>query len=198
MAFVELGKDIFANLGGTDDAPFYPRRPNPETSQTKKALVTDAVRAAVKVMNRMDSTPTGVMGDEVGGVFKENMKETDMLLCTASRVARSNPGGVGAIRLIRLGLLMDDWLAFRQRLCALAMIAETMAQELVSYRQRAYAMADEISISSRNGRMAFTRSPYNRIPWKPLLIGVGIFTIGAFGWRLWKSRQESKSSQMND
>lgn len=146
---------------------------NPYSHRTR---LTDAVIAASNVLNKARGD-SSIMGDDLD---MEEVKKTDQLVRCLAQVGLTKGQYLGDVRLVRLGLFVDDYRRFRQAVAMKQVLDDIIAQKAVEYRQRACGFASEILNLGR------PKQAEGGVKWKNFAIVAGIAVAAAVGWNLWR------------
>lgn len=190
MALFSIGSEFGAGLGGKHAVDAEALGSDPRTAPPPaRGKLVDAVRAAVNVMNKGGSS-ADIMGASVMSTLDptlcDTLKDTDKVLAATCRVAVQRQNQLDSARLIRLGLLTNEWLRLKESLMLASLAMNLTAQEAVAFNKRARAMAEDV-YQATSGTGAQALGGARKIPWKKIFFGVGIFTIGIIGWKMWKA-----------
>lgn len=147
-------------------------------SAERRKRETDAVIAAVKVMNRL-RTKTSIMDELVAGVFTapsaaspilplaEDLKEISRLVQATNDDMLRHKNKMPPVRMVRWGIFVDEWMRFKDELALIVnlqapdsqkqQIMGIQAHRLASYRKRSLSWANETSafikgLGARAGR----------------------------------------------
>lgn len=171
--------------GGADEAE--------QIRAAERVRVTDAVRAAARAMNRLDETPTSVMGNifaemskrgrAVAGDLAENVVATDVIMKSICRQAQQSQGRVNAATMIRLGLFANKWCRWKRNLALLAFAAQISVEETQALRAEAEVLARQVE-AQIPGRLPFSGTPLQDFSWSKLLAVVGAIVAVVLGYRV--------------
>jgi hypothetical protein len=117
------------------------------------------------------------MGDDLD---MEEVKKTDQLVRCLAQVGLTKGQYLGDVRLVRLGLFVDDYRRFRQAVAMKQVLDDIIAQKAVEYRPRACGFASEILNLGR------PKQAEGGVKWKNFAIVAGIAVAAAVGWNLWR------------
>jgi hypothetical protein len=201
MSFFSVGAEFGTGLGGKHAADVEALGTDPSAvPPPARGKLVDAVRAAVSVMNKGGSS-ADIMGAEIMSTLDpalcDTLKDTDKVLAATCRVALQRQNQLDSARLVRLGLLTDEWLRLKESLMLASLAMNLTAQEAVAFNKRARAMAEDV-YQATSGTGAQALGSARKIPWKQIFWGVGIFTVGIIGWKLWKAYRAEPQSSPND
>jgi hypothetical protein len=150
--------------------------------------VTEAVIAAVKTMNAMDKSPTGIMADDPA---KDEILAIDKLVYATNKDFLRTKERIDAARIVRFGLFLDDWMSFKEEMKTADKIEGLSAKRLAQYRQDAISWANEASSVIRDEQASLRAR--NEFSLKTFLIATGVVIaciLGAF--ILWGPDEETE------
>jgi len=154
-----------------------------------QAKITDAVIAASNVLNSV-RTDSSVMGHE--GKPPE-VDEIDKMVLATANSALAHREGLGPVRLVRLGLFVDDWRQMRSILIMKSFLDELARQKTGEFRSRAYAWANEVHNAVEAERIRNTKP----LPWRKIFIGVGIVAAILAALKLYASFRDREATTID-
>jgi hypothetical protein len=149
--------------------------------------VTEAVIAAVRVMNTLDKSPTGIMGD---GVAESEISAVDRLVHATNRDFLLVHDRLDRPRLVRFGLFADEWLNFKDEMAIREKLARLTALRFSGYKERAINWANEASALARPG--VNREDGLNKFTWRKLFIIMGIIGAIAIGLKIYTRPKEKE------
>lgn len=167
-----VGANSKAEPGAESVAPVTPVDPR----------VTEAVIAAVRTMNALDKSPTGIMGDSIA---ESEISAVDRLVHATNRDLLLAQNRLGSVELVRFGLFADEWLNFKDEMLVREKLARLTAQRLLAYRQRAIIWANEASALARAGEGSVRGDGLGGFTWRKLFIIIGIFGAIVIGLKIY-------------
>jgi hypothetical protein len=185
-AMAGIGRQVGSSMRGKGSS-----RPIAETPiSPADPRLTEAVIAAVKTMNALDASPTGIMGD---GVIESEISAVDRLVHATNADFLSVKDSLDRTRLIRFGLFADNWMTFKDEMKALENLRNLNARRLASHKQEAIAWAHEAVASVRQGRASGGAGAGNALgglTWKRFFIAFGALAACIFGaWIFLKPKE---------
>jgi len=163
---------------------------HPESQARAQAARTDAVIAAVQLMNRVKSD-SSVMGDDRPADLCQDIAATERLVKATMSDALQNRRRIDHARLLRLALFANEWLQFKRYLCGVAFQEHLARQQAEEFRHRTIGFAREISRDVKGTTLTYGSPGIGRFPWKRLFIGTGAFIALVLGWNLYRTRRPS-------
>lgn len=141
-----------------------------EEDMQNDGRLTDAVIAAVRTMNALDKSPTGIMGG-AGDPTKDEIAQIDRLVHATNKDFLAAKERLDPAMLVRFGLFANDWLVFLEEMKTLAELQALSAKRLVMYRNQAISWAKEASKLS-GGSVA--KAGGSEFSWKKFFVVTGI------------------------
>lgn len=148
----------------------------PPPAHVAESQKTDAVIAAVKVMNRLQGPTADIMG---AGDLAPAIASMDAELKATAQQIFLHREAIGPIRTIRFALFVDDWLRFRNALCTAQALLDVGKQRLPEMQHRARGWSHEIA-------RAVATPTRSRFPWRKIFVGAGIGAGVMGGFLVWR------------
>jgi hypothetical protein len=192
-AMAGIGRQVGSSMRGKGSS-----RPIAETPiSPADPRLTNAVIAAVKTMNALDASPTGIMGD---GVSESEISAVDRLVHATNADFLSVKDSLDRTRLIRFGLFADSWMTFKDEMKALENLRNLNAKRLANHKKEAIAWAHEAVASVKQARAlgGAGSGGAGGLTWKRFFIVFGALAAAIFGTWIFLKPKESHDPENLD